>query len=93
MALINTAADKRIVNPSNEKMWMEVDYVFIIPTIDSETTCIVEVRLSSDRELDNGDMLRHNLGTVEVDGLQDPLLEDKLHAFCIEKLGNSFVKL
>ncbi len=92
MALINTLENKYIPNPSNPGL-LDVDYVFIIPTIESKTSCTVQVRLSSDRLNDNGDRLQHNIGTVEIDGLQDPLLEDKLHAFCIEKLGEAFVKL
>ena len=92
MALINTAENKYIQNPSNIGL-IDVDYIFIIPTIDSPISCTVQVRLSSDRLTDNGDRLQHNIGSTAIDGLQDPLLEDKLHAFCIEKLGSSFEKL
>ncbi len=90
MSLVNTATDKRIANPSHVGQWMEVDFVFILPTIDSRESCTVQVRLSTSRENDNGDMGIHNIGLMPINGLNDPEQDDKLHAFCIEKLGSNF---
>jgi len=91
MALINTATDKRIPNPAQTNAWIEVDYAFIIPTLNEKITCDVQVKLSSNRENPIGDMGQFYIGRADV-SMDDTDIDAKLHAFCIEKLGSNFVK-